>query len=121
MKKPICRPISLRDARSGKRIRVSQFLPGTALVPVCHSMPMLGYWFRQDGGLTVYVAGSMPLDMRTAAEAGSAGEETWLSAVRGGIREIDLTDCRGEFMVQQPTVVRPLFAAEPTLSDAQAA
>ncbi|MGI4870973.1 MAG: hypothetical protein ACRYFX_07325 [Janthinobacterium lividum] len=106
MKKTYCRPISLTDARTHQRIRVSHFAPGAALVPVCHPMPILGYWSRQVGHLTrcsVYVAGTMPPLLRTAAELGRTDEEIWLSAAPGGIREIDLTDCRNEFEVLLPT------------------
>ncbi len=102
MKKLFCRPVSLRDARNGKRIRVSRFRPGAALVPVCAPLPILGYWFRHDGGLTVYVAGPMPPDLRTAAEEGHTAHEHWLVSAGDGIREIDLTECRQDYGVLQP-------------------
>lgn len=118
MKKLMCRPVSLTDARSGKRIRVSQFhlsspgghanrtrafQPGDALVPLMPPMPILGYWFRQAGALSlvsVYVPGTMPADMRTAAEQGRTKEETWFGGVPSGITEIDLADCRRDFFLQ---------------------
>lgn len=121
MKKPYCRPVSLKNARNGQRIRVAptalipprgskanrvvQLQPGAALVPLCQPMLILGCWFRQVGAqscLTVYVNGTMPLALRTAAEAGRTEEETWLMAVTGGIREIDVTDCTEDFGLLLP-------------------
>lgn len=102
MKKAFCRPISLTSAATGRRVRVSQFAPGAALVPVCEPLAILGYWFRQVGGMsrcTVYVPGTMPPALRTAAEADRTGEEMWLDTMPAGIREIDLTDCREAFQV----------------------
>jgi hypothetical protein len=49
--------VSLTDARSGKRVRVGALAPGAALVE-----PIVGYCYQQ-GHLTVYVNGSMPLAM----------------------------------------------------------
>jgi|GEM_PF-1944822 len=89
-------PISLRDARTGKRVRISTLAPGAALVT-----PILGY-VRQYGHLTVYVNGSMPLAMRSAAEDGHTAHETWLvDELPQGIQEIDLTDCRYEYRLLQ--------------------
>lgn len=89
--------VSLKDARTGKRVRVSDFAPGAALVPVAKPEPILGY-YRHEGHLTVYVNGSMPLAMRSAQEDGHTDEEAWLvEQLPQGIREIDLTDCRYEF------------------------
>jgi hypothetical protein len=125
MKKPVCRPVSLISARSGRRVRVSHFLPGAALVPVCAPMPILGYWFRQVGGLsqlTVYVAGTMPLALRTAAEQHCTAQETWLAPVPGGVREIDLTDCRQDFHLVEPSAkVLTMYPTAGESSDALAA
>jgi hypothetical protein len=89
--------VSLKDARTGKRVRVSAFTPGAALVPVPKPEPILGY-YRHEGHLTVYVSGMVPLDMRSAQEDGHTDEEAWLVEHPPlGIREIDLTDCRYEF------------------------
>ena len=86
-------PISLTDAVTGKRVRVSEFQPGDALV-----QPILGYNRPAQGHLTVYVNGSMPLAMRSAQEAGCTDQEQWLvEPLPLGIREIDWTDCRREF------------------------
>ena len=109
MKKPICRSISLLSVRL-RRVRVAplavpqaagshacrviQLQPGAALVPVLPAQQILGCWWRGDGGLTVYVSGTMPLALRTAVEEGATHQEQWLTAVRGGIQEIDLTECR---------------------------
>jgi hypothetical protein len=106
MKKPLCRPVSLKNALNGKRIRLNMLTPGAAIVPACAFMPILGCWFRQVGTqsrLTVYVNGTMPLALRTAAELHRTEEETWLAEQPDGIREIDVTDCRGEYLFQLPT------------------
>lgn len=58
MKKPFTRPISLTSARTGKRLRLLDLPPGTALVPVLTPEPILGYTY-QRGHLTVYVAAPM--------------------------------------------------------------
>jgi hypothetical protein len=105
MKELRCRPVSLTDARTGQRVRVSAFAPGAALVPVCKPLPILGYWPRRVGDrtrLSVYVPGTMPLALRTAVEEGRTGEETWLTATKGGIQEIDLTDSREAFELLLP-------------------
>ncbi|MVN76912.1 hypothetical protein GO988_11310 [Hymenobacter sp. HMF4947] len=89
--------VSLTDATTGKRLRVSGFAPGAALVPVPQPEPILGYCY-QAGHLTVYVSGTMPLDMRSAQEQGCTDQEAWLvDELPAGIKEIDLTDCRREF------------------------
>jgi hypothetical protein len=89
--------VSLTDARTGKRVRVSALAPGAALVPVPAPEPILGYTY-QAGHLTVSVSGTTPLGMRTAAEEGRTQHETWLvDELPPGIQEIDLTDCRREF------------------------
>ncbi len=93
--------VSLKDARTGKRVRVSAFAPGAALVPVPQPEPILGYTY-QAGHLTVYVNGSMPLAMRSAAQEGCLDQETWLvDELPQGIQEIDWTDCRREFRLLQ--------------------
>jgi hypothetical protein len=89
--------VSLKDASTGKRVRVSAFAPGAALVPVPQPVPILGYCYRA-GHLTVYVSGTTPVAMRSAQEDGCTESEAWLVAeIPPGIREIDLTDCRKEF------------------------
>ncbi|WP_375435060.1 hypothetical protein [uncultured Hymenobacter sp.] len=102
----ICPPISLTDALSGKRIRVSEFRSGAAICAVTNQkpvelaapQPLLGYWYRH-GHLTVYVQGPMPAGWRSALEENRAQEEVLLRAMPEGIAEIDLTDCRREFRV----------------------
>ena len=104
--KTICPPISLTDALSGKRIRVSDFQPGAAIcavttqhpIELAAPQPLLGYWYRVRH-LTVYVAGSMPAGLRTALEENRAQEEVLLQELPAGIAEIDLTDCRRDFRV----------------------
>lgn len=93
--------VSLRDAATGKRVRVSAFRPGDALVPVPQPEPILGYCY-QAGHLTVYVNGPMPPAMRRAQEENRLDEEVLLvPELPAGIREIDWTDCRREFTLQQ--------------------
>ena len=60
--------LSLTDATTGRRVRVSSLAPGAALLPVPQPEPILGYTY-QAGHLTVYVSGTMPLALRTAHEA----------------------------------------------------
>lgn len=103
--KPFCPPISLTEL-SGKRIRVSEFKSGAAIcavtsqhpVELAAPQPLLGYWYRA-GHLTVYVAGPMPVGLRSALEENRAQEEVLLQELPAGIAEIDLTDCRREFRV----------------------
>lgn len=91
------KPISLTDARTGKRVRVAELPEGAALVE-----PILGY-YRQHGHLTVYVNGSMPLNLRTAQEDGHTAAEMWLvDELPTGIREIVVTDCRRDFQLLLP-------------------
>ena len=85
MRKPA---VFLTDARSGKQVRVADLPAGAAIVE-----PILGYVY-QAGHLTVYVNGSMPLDLRTAQEEGYTAAEMWLEKPASGIREIVLTDER---------------------------
>lgn len=93
--------VSLTDALTGKRVRVSAFQPGDALVPVPAPEPILGYTY-QAGHLTVYVSGTMPLGLRAAAQEGHLDQETWLvDELPPGIKEIDWTDCRREFRLLQ--------------------
>ena len=92
--------VSLKDADTGKRVRVSAFAPGAALLPVPQPEPILGYYHR-SGHLLVYGSGTMPLDMRSAHEDGHTDHEAWLvDVLPQGIKEIDLTDCRREFLLK---------------------
>ena len=105
MKKAICTPVSLINAITGKRVRVTALPAGSALVPVptCTPQPILAYWHRQIGQLTVYVSGTMAYDLRTAAQEGRTDEEVQLlDELPAGIREIDLTECRDEFHLLLP-------------------
>jgi hypothetical protein len=89
--------VSLKDARTGKRVRVHSLPRGAALVE-----PIVGYRFKA-GHLSVYVNGSMPLALRSAQEEGRTQDEVWLVAtLPAGIREIDWTDCRQEFQLLLP-------------------
>lgn len=100
MDKRITPPISLTDAATGKRVRVSGFEAGAMLV--ARPEPILGYYY-QAGHLTVYVNGSMPLALRTAQEEGHTSAEMWLvDELPTGIREIDWTDCRRDFHLLLP-------------------
>jgi hypothetical protein len=94
-------PLSLTDARTGKRLRVQALPAGAALVPT--PQPILGYCYQQ-GHLTVYVNGTMPPALRTAQQEGGLAQEVLLvRELPAGIREIDLTDCRREFGVLFPS------------------
>jgi len=89
--------VFLRDASTDNLVQVSTLEPGAALVPRVKPEPILGYTY-QAGHLTVYVSGTMPLAMRSAAQEGHTDQEAWLvDELPQGIREIDLTDCRREF------------------------
>ncbi|TGE26913.1 hypothetical protein [Hymenobacter metallicola] len=100
MKKTFTTPVSLTDARTGKRVRVQELPAGSALVAAPE--PILGYCYRQ-GHLTVYVSGPMPAALRSAQEEGRTQDEVLLvDALPAGIREIDLTDCRREFRLLLP-------------------
>ncbi|QNE38595.1 hypothetical protein F1C16_03020 [Hymenobacter sp. NBH84] len=93
-------PISLTDARTGKRLRVQQLPVGAALVPA--PQPILGYTY-QRGHLTVYVSGPMPPALRTAQQEGTTDQEVLLvDELPAGIQEIDWTDCRREFRLLLP-------------------
>ncbi len=88
--------IYLTNADTGKRESVRAFQPGDALVE-----PILGYSYHA-GGLTVYVNGTMPLDMRSALEDGHTDQEAWLvDELPTGIREIDWTHCRRDFLLKK--------------------
>ncbi|MGI4866137.1 MAG: hypothetical protein ACRYFZ_19590 [Janthinobacterium lividum] len=94
--------ISLTDAATGKRVRVSAFAPGDALVPVPQPEPILGYCYTTEHNWTVYVAGTMPAAMRTAVEEGYTDQEVLLVAeLPAGIREITLPDHRREFCLKK--------------------
>ncbi len=94
--------ISLTDAATGKRVRVSAFAPGDALVPVPQPEPILGYCYTTAHNWTVYVAGTMPPAMRTAVEEGYTDQEVLLvPELPDGIREITLPDHRRDYTLQQ--------------------
>jgi hypothetical protein len=93
----LLRPLSLYDALSGKRLRLDGLPAGTQL-----TLPILGYW-RRPGALTVYVAGTTPPALRTAAEEGRTGEEVLFADLAAGLQEIELQDCRYEFRVLLPS------------------
>lgn len=105
--------VSLTGTMATARIRPAKLEPGTKLIPLLPALDVAGYWHQGDK-LTAYVAGTMPASMRTAAEEGRTDEETWFGDVPEGIAEIDLSECRYEYLVQQPARVLPLFpGAEP--------
>lgn len=94
------RPLSLTDAVTGKRVRVAAFQPGDALVAA--PQPILGYCYTAAHHWTVYVAGTMPPHLRTAAEEGYTDCEVLLvPELPAGIQEITLADHRREFRLQQ--------------------
>jgi hypothetical protein len=101
--------VSLTGTTATSRIRVSSLAPGTHLIPLGQPLAVLGCW-PQGEKLTAYVAGTMPAALRTAAEEGRTAEEEWFGPVPAGIAEIDLSECRYEFLVQQPAKVLPLFS-----------
>jgi hypothetical protein len=102
------RAVSLTSGQSTSRTRVLGFEPGTTLVPLGPPLLVAGFW-HQGEKLTAYVAGTMPPHLRTAAEEGRTDEETWFGDMPAGIQEIDLSECRYEYLVQQPARVLPLF------------
>ncbi|GAA3953757.1 hypothetical protein [Hymenobacter algoricola] len=107
-------PISVTHALSGKRIRISELQEGAQLCA-----PILGFW-RYAGGFTVYLAGTMPANLRTAAEEGRESEEVIWGDITSGILEVELEHCRHEFRVlpaPQGKII-PLFGIEPSLSEA---
>ncbi|MGI4865856.1 MAG: hypothetical protein ACRYFZ_18170 [Janthinobacterium lividum] len=94
--------ISLTDAATGKRVRVSAFRPGDALVPVPQPAPILGYCYTTEHNWTVYVAGPMAPELRTAAQEGHTDQEVLLVAeLPAGIQEITLPDHRREFTLKK--------------------
>lgn len=101
--------ISLTGTTTTTRIRVPGLEAGTKLIPLLPAQPVLGYW-HQGEKITAYVAGTMPPHLRTAAEEGRTSEEQWFGPLPIGIAEIDLSECRYEYLVQQPVKVLPLFA-----------
>lgn len=105
------RAVSLTEASPTRRTRVLGLVPGTTLIPLGQPLTVVGYW-HQGEKLTAYVLGTMPAALRTAAEEGRTSEENWFGPVPAGIAEIDLSECRYEYLVQQPAKVLPLFAQE---------
>jgi hypothetical protein len=113
------RAVSLTEAQATRRTRVLGFLPGAALILLGPAQLVLGYW-HQGEKLTAYVAGTMPPNLRTAVEEGRTHEEHWFGEVPAGIAEIDLSECRYDYLVQQPKVV-PMYAQPGEVSTQQAA
>lgn len=105
------RAVSLTSTTTTSRTRLLRLVPGTTLLPLGQPLTVLGYW-HQGEKLTAYVLGTMPPALRTAAEEGRTHEEEWFGPVPAGIAEIDLSECRYEYLVQQPAKVLPLFAQE---------
>jgi hypothetical protein len=94
--------LSLTSATTGKRVRVAAFRPGDALVPVPQPQPILGYCYTTETNWTVYVAGPMAPELRTAVQEGHTAHEVLLVAeLPAGIQEITLPDHRREFTLQQ--------------------
>lgn len=100
--------VSLTGTIATARIRVPSLVPGTKLIPLLPALDVVGCW-PQGEKLTAYVAGTMPPALRTAAEEGRTAEEEWFGPMPAGIAEIDLSECRYEYLVQQPAAVLPLF------------
>ena len=90
------------------RIRIPRLAQGAKLIPLGAPLDVLGCWPQGDK-LTAYVAGTMPPALRTAVEEGRTHEEEWFGPVPAGIQEIDLSECRYDYLVQQPAKVLPLF------------
>jgi len=103
--------VSLTGTMATTRIRVPSLEPGTRLIPLGQPLDVVGCW-PQGEKLTAYVAGTMPPALRTAAEEGRTHEEEWFGPVPAGIAEIDLSECRYEYLVQQPPRALPLFPGE---------
>jgi hypothetical protein len=103
--------VSLTGTMTTTRIRVPSLEPGTRLIPLLPALDVVGCW-PQGEKLTAYVAGTMPPDLRTAVEEGRTHEEEWFGPVPAGIAEIDLSECRYEYLVQQPSRALPLFPGE---------
>ena len=95
------RAVSLTENQATRRTRVLGLVPGTTLIALGAPVPVVGFWHQGDK-LTAYVAGTMPPQLRTAAEEGRTTEEEWFGPLPAGIREIDLSECRYEYLVQQP-------------------
>ncbi|WP_151087355.1 hypothetical protein [Hymenobacter baengnokdamensis] len=102
------RPVSLTSPTATRRTRLLGLVPGTTLIPLGAPLDVAGYWHQGDK-LTAYVAGTMPPHLRTACEEGCTHEEEWFGPLPAGIREIDLSECRYEYLVQQPAYPLPLF------------
>ena len=100
--------VSLTGTVTTNRIRVLGLVPGTKLIPLLPALDVVGYW-HQGEKLTAYVPGTMPPALRTAAEEGRTAEEEWFGPMPAGIAEIDLSECRYDYLVQQPTALLPLF------------
>jgi len=100
--------VSLTGTVATTRIRVASLSAGTHLIPLLPALRVLGCWPQGDK-LTAYVAGTMPAELRTAAEEGRTDEEEWFGPVPAGIAEIDLSECRYEYLVQPPAKLLPLF------------
>jgi len=102
------RAVSLTSTQATRRTRVLGLVPGTTLIPLGQPQAVLGFW-HQGEKLTAYVPGTMPPALRTAAEEGRTSEEEWFGPVPAGIAEIDLSECRYDYLVQQPAPMLPLF------------
>lgn len=102
--------VSLTGTTTTIRIRVPSLTVGTHLIPLGQPLAVLGCW-PQGEKLTAYVAGTMPPELRTASEEARTEEEVWFGDIPAGIAEIDLSECRYEYLVQQPKVL-PLFPHE---------
>lgn len=114
------RAVSLTSTTATSRTRVLGLVPGTQLIPLGAPLDVVGFWHQGDK-LTAYVPGPMPAAMRTACEEGRTEEEHWFGEVPAGIQEIDLSECRYEYLVQQPKLL-PLYPAGPAeLAQPQAA
>lgn len=101
--------VSLTGTVTTTRIRVASLAPGTRLIPLGQPLDVVGCWPQAEGKLTAYVAGTMPPALRTAAEEGRQHEEEWFGPMPAGITEIDLSECRYDYLVQQPAPMLPLF------------
>lgn len=110
------RVVSLTTSRT----RTLGLQPGTVLVPLGAELPVVGFWHQAEK-LTAYVAGTMPPHLRTAYEEGCTHEEEWFGAMPAGIQEIDLSECRYDYLVQQPTKVLPMYPAQGEFSQADLA
>jgi hypothetical protein len=104
--------VSLTGTFATARVRLPSLERGTKLIPLLPALDVLGCWPQTGGKLTAYVAGTMPLELRTAVEEGRTSEEEWFGPAPAGIREIDLDLCRYEYLVQEPPRVLPLFPGE---------